>query len=422
MRIEAVAALATLLVLAPCAALAQAGGSSSGQGGQSAKSSDSSSGGKDQGGGEEHAEGIGDYPKLTFDTLFNLELSGLSPSNGGPGRGPTPYVRFDSTALLDISDSLSVDGLFQYKARKPRPDDDPNKDLFINQGADRQTGGKMKELYVRYDVWRFGKFVPDFGRAYNLLPGPFSADLIEEPEEGYEPSDMMGVEWLHVFKDESQGWRQLTLTAFMVDRTFLHRSFPYDEGMVHYKDGGVGNTRLPENLMATWDVLNQPLGHGAQLTWQASVIRYGKSYGEQRGEWWSTLNGDVAIPLQGSVASTLQNRYSQIHLYAEAVRRENFNGFAGRARTWLTFSAEYLHGPWVYDLTTTQRWTTDRVDPTQTDRIYTASLGYNFERQLVATLSIAREHVANREGVYAGLRFTKTVSLFSRSLVQGSAF
>ena len=403
------------------AAQSAGNGSSGGAAGSSAKKGgDGPSGNK--GGDADHSEGVSDYPKISFDTLFNIELSGFSPSDGGPSRGPTPYVRFDSTVLLDLSDKLSIDGLFQYKARKPLPAADPNQNLFINQGAARQTGGKMKELYVRYDVWRFGKFVPDFGRAYNLIPGPFAADLIEEPEEGYEPSDMIGAEWLHVFKDETQGWRQLTVTAFMKDRTFLHRSFPYDEGIVHYRDGGAANTRYPDNIAVTWDQLNQPIGSGAQLTWQASVIRMGKTYGSQRNEFWSTINGDIAIPIHGSVADTLQDHYGQIHLYAEAVRRENFNGFAGRARSWLSLSAEYLTGPWVFDLTTTQRWTTDRIDPTQQDRIYTTSVGYNFQRQLLATLSIAQEKVADRSGVYAGLRLTKTFSLFNRSQVHGSAF
>ena len=127
MRADAAAALVALLALTPAAALAQsataqAPKSNSGN----AKSGDSAKGkdGEASGGGE-HEGAVGDFPKLSFDTLFNVELSGLSPRSG-PGRGPTPYVRFDSTVLVDISDSLSVNGLFQYKARKPRPAEDPN--------------------------------------------------------------------------------------------------------------------------------------------------------------------------------------------------------------------------------------------------------------------------------------------------------
>ena len=280
-------------------------------------------------GGDDHSGAIDSFPKISFDTLVNFEFAGFS-AKDGPGEGPVPSLRFDSTFLLDINDKVSVDGLFQFKPRQPRAADDPNRDLFINQGAGRREGGKMKELYVRYGDYRIGKFVQDFGRAYSLLPGPYAADFIEEREQGYEPSDMLGVERIHVFKDENGGWRQLSVSAFMVDRTFLHESFPYNEGMVHYKDGGVGNTRWPENVMVTYDVLNKPIGNWGQLTYQASVIRYGRSYGAQRGEIWGTLGGDLAIPLHGSVANTLRGNYSQLRLYVEAARRDNFEGFAGR--------------------------------------------------------------------------------------------
>ena len=364
---------------------------------------------------------VGGWPKISFDTLGNLEYAGLG-ADSGPGRGPDVKLRFDSTLLVEFSDALSLDGLFQFKPREPLPASDPNRDLFINQGAGREEGGKMKELYIRYGDYRIGKFVQDFGRAYALAPGPFAADLVEEPEEGYEPADMIGVERIHVFGDESTGWRQISLSAFMVDRTFLHESFPFNEGLIHLKDGGVGNTRWPENLMATYDVLNMPVGHWAHMSYQASVIRWGRTYGAERGEWWTTTGADLSIPLQGSVADTLRGSYSQLHLYLELARRDNFNGVAGRARTYLTASAEYMRGPWVFDLTTTQRWTHDRVEPLQKDALYTASFGYTLPSATVAALSVAREQVGDRRGVYAGLRLTQTFTLCSRCLAKGQFF
>lgn len=367
------------------------------------------------------AEPVGDYPKISFSTLANLEFSGLDAS-GGPDRGPQPYFRFDSILLVDVSDKLSFDGLFQFKARKMRPADDPNRDLYINQGAGRRVGGKMLELYARYDTWRVGKFVQNFGRAYYLLPGPFAADFIEEAEAGYEPTEMIGVEKLHVFKSERHGWQQLSVSAFVVDRTFLHESLPYNEGIVHYKDGGVGNTHLPENVMVTYDVINMPITAGTQATFQASVIRFGKSYQAQRSEIWTTLGGDIAIPMNGSLADTLGGRYSQLHLYVEAARRDNFNGFAGRARNFVSVSGEYLAGPWVYDLTTTQRWTTDDVLPTQKDTLYTMTVGHDLPSQVLASLSVARERVDDRVGVYAGLRLTKTFTTCARCLTRSHAY
>lgn len=415
MRLIAVLGLAAALC-APSAVLAQAAaGSSNNAAAHAQKTQQASSSSGD------HSGGIDSFPKLSFQTFGSVEFAGFA-AERGPSRGPEPHLRFDSTVLLDLSDTLSIDGLFQYKPRKPLGPDDPNRELFINQGAGRPEGGKMKELYVRYGTYRFGKFVPDFGRAYALLPGPYAADFIEETDQGYEPSDMVGAEWLHVFDDEKGGWRQLTLTAFMADRTFLHQSFPYNEGMIHYKDGGVGNTRWPENLMVTYDVLNKPVGHWAQLTYQASLIRYGKSYGAQRGEVWGTAGADLAIPLNSSVASTLGGSYSQLRLYVEAARRENFNGFAGRARDYLSASAEYLRGRWLFDLTTTRRWTTDRVLPRQADELYTATIGYNFPSQTTLAVSVADEQVDNRQGLYVGLRLSQTYTTCSRCLVKGRAY
>jgi hypothetical protein len=354
----------------------------------------------------------GGWPKLGLETIANLEYAGFA-AQGGPSRGPDLRLRFDSTFLAQFNDSLSLDGLFQFKPRQPLPASDPNHDLFINQGPARNEGGKMKELYVRSGDYRIGKFVQDFGRAYVLLPGPQAADFTEESEQGYEPTEMIGVEKIHVFDSEDEGWRQLSLSAFMVDRTFLHQSFPYNEGMIHYADGGIGNTRLPENFMATWDVLNQPVGGWAHLNYQASAIRWGKTFGAQQGEWWTTLGGDISVPLQGSVEDTLRGNYSQLHFYVEGARRDNFEGVSGRARDFLSASAEYMMGQWVADLTTTQRWTTNGNALLQKDELYTGSIGYTLPSRTVAALSIGHEIVGSHQGLYVGIRLTQTLTTCS---------
>jgi hypothetical protein len=364
------------------------------------------------------------WPKLSLETIASLDYAGMS-SSTGPDRGTGAVVWSDTTLLVDFNEDLSLDGLFQIKPRQPLSDANPNRDLFINRGLDRREGGKMKELYLRYGDWRVGKFVQDFGRGYAMLPGPFSSDFTEEAE-AYEPSDMIGVEKIHVFDDETKGWRQLSLAAFMVDRTFLHESIGYNEGMIHMNDGGVGNTRYPENLMATYDVTNQPLGNWAHLSYQASVIRWGRNRGEESSEWWSTLGSDLVIPLRWSVADTLRGRYSQLHFYVEAVRRDNFEGVSGRARTFLSGSAEYMSGPWTVNAATTQRWTTDPVDPKQRDTLYSLGFGYVLPSQTLIEISAAREQVNNQTGVqkgyYAGIRITQTLTSCSKCLMRSKAY
>jgi hypothetical protein len=377
--------------------------------------------GETQSGPPAPSEGVGAFPKIGFETIASLEYGGVQPASG-PRRGPEAELWFDSTFLLQLSDALSVDGLFQFKPRQPLSAGDPNSNLFINQAPGRREGGKMKELYVRYGDYRIGKFVQDFGRAYSLLPGFQAQDLVAESDQGYEPTEMLGVERIHVFRDEDGGWRQLSVSAFMADRTFLHQSFPYNEGMIHLKDGGVGNTRLPENVMVTWDVLNKPVGHWAHLNYQASAIRWGRTYGAQRGEVWTTVGADLSMPVHGSVADTLRGRYSQLRFYVEAARRDNFEGVAGRARDFLSASAEYMDGPWVLDLTTTQRWTTDRIAPLQKDELYVASIGYALPSRTVVTVSGGQETVAGRSGQYFGLRLTQTLTTCSMCLARAAYY
>jgi hypothetical protein len=367
------------------------------------------------------AEGVGSFPKIGFETIANLEYGGTT-ADSGPGRHADAKLWFDSTFLLQVNDTLSIDGLFQFKPRQPISASNPNSTLFINQAPGRREGGKMKELYVRYGDYRIGKFVQDFGRAYALLPGFQAQDLVAESEQGYEPTEMMGVERIHVFEDEDGGWRQLSVSAFMVDRTFLHESFPYNEGFIRYKNGGVGNTRWPENFMVTWDVLNKPVGHWAHMNYQAGVIRWGKTFGAQRGEVWTTLGADLSMPVHGSVDDTLRGRYSQVRFYVEAARRDNFEGVAGRARDFLSASAEYMDGPWITDLTTTQRWTTDRINPLQKDELYAASIGYALPSRTVISFSAARETVAGRAGSYFGLRLTQTLTTCSMCLARASYY
>jgi hypothetical protein len=359
-------------------------------------------------------EEVGPWPKVGFETVGSVEYAGMD-AKAGTDRPAEIDVRLESTFLVEFNDALSLDGLFQYKSKQPRPLTDPNRELFANQGAGRRNGGRMKELYLRYGDWRVGKFTQDFGHAVDLLPGLYAQDFVEE----YEASEMVGVEKIHVYDDESEGWRQLTLAAFKVDQSFLNETFPYNVGRIRRRDGGTGNTRWPENLMVTWDTFNMPVGHWAHMGYQASVIRWGKAHGDQKGQWWSTADFDLSIPLGGSVEDTLRGRYSQLHLFLEGVRQDNFEGFDGRTRHLLSASAEYLYGPWVLDLTTTQRWTRDRLAGRQKDAIYTTTLGYALPSDTVAAVSIAHETADGREGVYAGFRLTQTLTSCSRCLTKG---
>ena len=132
MRLVRAFAAAALLACAASLAFAQSsGGSPASNNNAAAHAENAGAQPSGDGSGEMDAHGgIDSYPKLSFDTLFNAELAGFSPRQGDP-RGPGPSLRFDSTALYEVNDKLSIDALFQFKPRQPLGADDPNNQLFI---------------------------------------------------------------------------------------------------------------------------------------------------------------------------------------------------------------------------------------------------------------------------------------------------
>jgi hypothetical protein len=158
------------------------------------------------------------------------------------------------------------------------------------------------------------------------------------------------------------------------------------------------------------------------MSFQASAIRWGKTFGADKREFWATAGADITIPLSSSVADTLGGRYSQLHFYVEGAHRSHFLGVDNASRSYLSGSAELLKGRWQIDLTTTQRWTTDPVQQLRKDELYTGTVGYNFPSQSLVMLSIADEKVGDRYGVYAGIRLQQTFTTCSRCMRRGRAY
>ena len=103
----------------------------------------------------------------------------------------------------------------------------------------------------------------------------------------------------------------------------------------------------------------------------------------------------------------------------------------------------WLKGPWPRVATASSLWTEiligkhgrgggpdDDIGPAVgavalvagPDAIYSTTLGYAFPPDTVAAVSLAHETVDGREGVYAGVRLTQTLTSCSRCLAKGRYF
>jgi len=66
-----------------------------------------------------------------------------------------------------------------------------------------------------------------------------------------------------------------------------------------------------------------------------------------------------------------------------------------------------------------QRWTPGGPDGRRNDAFYSAGVGYTFRTATLPELSLASERVGDRDGVYAGLRLSQTITTCDHCLLRG---
>ena len=115
----------------------------------------------------------------------------------------------------------------------------------IEDGQDRvfgDVGAYFKSLNVSFETedFRFvaGQFEPNFGRAWDVLPGLHGTSLAE----GYELADRLGGEANYFFN--AGGFHNMaTASVFTLDRSFLSGSIFTKRPENNLSNGGAGNTR-----------------------------------------------------------------------------------------------------------------------------------------------------------------------------------
>lgn len=113
----------------------------------------------------------------------------------------------------------------------------------------------LEEAYLQFnlghDISVFGgKFSPNFGIAWDYAAGIYGADVAEE----YELTDYVGFGAVIERDDTSIGDLELTVSAFMLDRSELSNSLFHEFGANERADGGAGNTDGIESFLIALDV------------------------------------------------------------------------------------------------------------------------------------------------------------------------
>ena len=277
-----------------------------------------------------------------------------------------------------------------------------------------------EELYGQWNNQilkvKFGKFAPNFARAWFLTPGVYGQDFVSD----YALSEDIGVEASYVLVPETYGRHQISIATFMADRTFLSESLFYNRGKLHLSDGGPGNTNAPKSWVFSYDAANIPVGHGA-LDYQLSYATLGQGQGDSGQERRLSGGFNINMPLNGSVEETLRGHFAELRLIGEAVREWDADGVSGQKRDYVTEAAEYVHGTWVFDLTETDRWTRNPGSDVH-DRLTTASIGKAIPSDTTIALGIGQHHESGVNSLWFGLQLSQTLTVCDRCLIRAKHY
>ncbi len=277
-----------------------------------------------------------------------------------------------------------------------------------------------EELYGQWNNQifkvKFGKFAPNFARAWYLTPGVYGQDFNSD----YALSEEIGAEASYVFVPETFGRHSISVADFMTDRSVLSRSLFNDRGQVHLSDGGPANTRAPKSWVFSYDAANVPVGKYA-LDYQVSYATLARGFGDTGQERRIAAGLNINAPVNRSVEETLRGHFSEFRFIAEAVRLLDADGVAGQKRDYVTEAFEYVRGTWVLDFAETDRWTRN-PGSTVHDRLTSASIGKALPSDTAVSLGIAQHDEGGVKSFWAGLQLSQTLTTCDRCLIRSKHY
>ena len=353
---------------------------------------------------------VGAWPKVGFETAVNFEYDHYA-QHGSASSGAF-NVQAEHQTLIEFDNHWSVSNLLTLE---PGQDPTPGKEQFL---SDHEL--YAEELFGRWNNElvnvRFGKFAQNFARGWYLTPGLYGQDFAGD----YGLAETVGADAQFDLGFPSAGLHQVSISTFMVDRSFLSQSLIYNRGQVHYQDGGPANTKGLDSFVMSYDATNVPVGPHAALNYQLSAATLGGGLGADGAERRYSAGADVNVPLfGGTIGQTLHGRFNELRVFGEVVHYDRADGVNGRHRNYATGAVELVNGPWVLDLAATDRWMKDVMSPTVHDTMRTISIGYSLPSDTSVALGVSRETVDGDKGVIVGLSISQTFTLCDRCLIRG---
>ena len=194
----------------------------------------------------------------------------------------------------------------------------------------------VEELFAQWTdgvtTLRAGRFVPNFARAWSLLPSVLNSVAPSE----YQIVNQIGVQAGRILANGGSGLHAVTVSWTMADRTFLSQSMLTNRGQVHLSDGGPSNTDWPRSVAVACDGVRVPVA-GLPVSYQAAYAYLAAGRRDTGDEHLASIGANKRVELGGGGA---------LKPLAELGYRWNADGRGGRNIGYATAAVELDARPW----------------------------------------------------------------------------
>lgn len=233
-----------------------------------------------------------------------------------------------------------------------------------------------------------GKFTPGFGTAWDITPGIYSSEFVED----YEFSEMIGAGAGYSFDMGAAGTVTAGASLFFVDTTVLSDSLFTRRGRTLRSDGGAGNTGRLDNVAVTLDGSDIDMLPG--FAWHLGYAHLSAGEGDEASvNGWvagvqheTELSGGANLALNGEIA------------YLDA-------GAATGSSVYYTAGAGLTQGPWHGELAGTFRQVAE-YGQEYDDLLLQASAGYRFDNGVDLAAGYAFRSDTGTDSHRVGVRLT----------------
>lgn len=305
------------------------------------------------------------------------------------------FTKTEPTLIMHFMKGLS---LTAHGVLEPVRDPEPGEDRYFGD-----EGLYLQDLFLNYN-WNSlsltgGKFTPNFGRAWEIAPGIYGKDFVED----YELAERIGVGASYEFDLRKFGKHRLSASTFFLDTSIFSESAITNRGRTRVEDGGPSNTESLESFAVALDGGNFPETVLGDVFPGESPVK-GLTY---QLAFVSQAAGDGNESRENGLAASIAHKFPvgkmiELKPLLEYTYFFDADGVDGQDRYYLTAATTAVYQKnWNVALSYTRRETMPSSGDDVGDNLFQVSAGYAFDFGL---------------GVDVGWRYTDESDVASHTL------